>query len=370
MNKFMIFTVFLIYGAWNVYTASRIGRMLKLLGLNIIVPFFAVVFSLLSTGVLFSFFGRKYGFQRILSDISSVWTGVLVYLLLFTLAADIILLIIRIAGKSSDRIRITAEAAVLVLTALTVIYGAIHACHIQTVRYTVDTGKNTAPLKIVLVSDIHLGATGIESRLSDMTDAINAKNADIVCIAGDIFNNDFGAIQNPSSVTEALGNIKSKYGVYACPGNHDNGSSYNKMTGLLNDAGITLLSEDYMEIPGICIIAGRADNSRERKSGDVIERLHNYITDESVSLPVIVLDHNPAHFDEYNDEVSLILCGHTHLGQIFPGSLITKSMYTVDYGQVNAADGKPAAIVTSGIGYWGPPLRVGTDSEIAVIELK
>ena len=87
------------------------------------------------------------------------------------------------------------------------------------------------------------------------------------------------------------------------------------------------------------------------------------------ALPVVVMDHNPAHIGEYGPDVDLILCGHTHKGQILPGSLITSRMYTVDYGYYRAGESSPQVIVSSGVGAWGMPMRVGTDCEIVKITL-
>ena len=86
-------------------------------------------------------------------------------------------------------------------------------------------------------------------------------------------------------------------------------------------------------------------------------------------MPVVVMDHNPARIHEYTRDVDLILCGHTHQGQVFPGSLITDRMYAVDYGWYRETPESPQVIVTSGIGTWGLPMRVGTGCEIVSIRL-
>lgn len=82
------------------------------------------------------------------------------------------------------------------------------------------------------------------------------------------------------------------------------------------------------------------------------------------TLPVVVIDHNPANIDEYGSETDIILCGHTHQGQLFPANIITNLIYTVDYGYYQKDSNSPHVIVSSGIGYWGVPMRVGTDCEI------
>jgi hypothetical protein len=82
------------------------------------------------------------------------------------------------------------------------------------------------------------------------------------------------------------------------------------------------------------------------------------------------MEHNPSHIDEYGSEADLILAGHSHRGQMFPGSLVTRAMFTVDYGYYQADANSPHVIVTSGVSTWGPPMRVGTNNEIVSITLR
>ncbi len=89
----------------------------------------------------------------------------------------------------------------------------------------------------------------------------------------------------------------------------------------------------------------------------------------SESMPVIVIDHNPKSIHEYDGAVDLALSGHTHRGQLFPANLITKFIYTADYGYYLKEPGAPNLIVTSGAGTWGPPMRIGTKCEIVCVSL-
>ena len=86
-------------------------------------------------------------------------------------------------------------------------------------------------------------------------------------------------------------------------------------------------------------------------------------------LPRVVLDHKPENIGEYHKSTDLILCGHTHRGQFFPGNLINEVSMDVNYGYYRKNAESPQAVVTSGAGTWGPPMRVGTDNEVAVIRI-
>ena len=141
------------------------------------------------------------------------------------------------------------------------------------------------------------------------------------------------------------------------------------MENFLKDASITLLAENYTVIDKRLVLAGRLDSSpigsnKNQKRKD----FNKIIAEKDKTLPTIVLDHNPKNINEYNGNADLILCGHTHKGQMFPLNLITSLIYDVDYGQYSSKS-NVQAIVTSGIGYWGPPVRVGTNSEIVSIKI-
>ena len=149
------------------------------------------------------------------------------------------------------------------------------------------------------------------------------------------------------------------------------GETYNDMLSFLKQADINLLAESHTIIDNRLVLAGRLDASPIGKYSD-IKRLDTdlFIKNIESSLPVIVMDHNPAHIDTYNNNVDLILCGHTHQGQIFPGSLFTDNIFTVDYGYYQKNPQSPHVIVSSGVGTWGMPMRVGTDCEIVIVQLR
>lgn len=130
--------------------------------------------------------------MKVTYAVGSVWMGIVMYLLIYTALAEAVLLVMRLAGRATGTAKLIAEAAVLLMTAVTVIAGSVHATRIRTARYAVDGGKGGESLKIVLVSDIHIGALGVEGRLQKMADDVSAQDADIVCTAGDVFNNVFG----------------------------------------------------------------------------------------------------------------------------------------------------------------------------------
>ena len=238
--------------------------------------------------------------------------------------------------------------------------------------YDIDTINIAIPgaqdMTVVLISDVHLGAVGSEKRLPEMVEKINALEPDLVCIAGDFFDSDFSAISDPEAAAATLRSLSAPYGTWACLGNHDAGSTAAQMQAFLERCGIRVLHDEYTTLPGKLVLAGRLDASPIGGYGGT-SRQPLDLAGADPALPVVVMDHNPAHIGEYGPEVDLILCGHTHKGQIFPGSIITNRMYTVDYGYYRANDTAPQVIVSSGVGTWGMPMRVGSDCEIVKIRI-
>jgi predicted MPP superfamily phosphohydrolase len=252
-----------------------------------------------------------------------------------------------------------------------VVYGRYNASQIKFVSYDIQTKKSlSAEIKIVLISDLHLGAVNSEKNLSKIVQGINSLEPDIVCIAGDIFNNNIDALQNPSEAIALLKSVTAKYGVYACLGNHDGGKTFKEMTRFLEQSNIKLLNDDHVAIDGRLVLTGRVD-SRPIGGFDGLKRKNfaDINVPANTDLPVVVMEHNPSNLGQYGNEIDLILSGHTHRGQIFPANLVTKVMYVTHYGRYQKDDNSPHVIVTSGAGIWGMPMRIGSNNEIVMITL-
>ena len=210
---------------------------------------------------------------------------------------------------------------------------------------------------------------------------INAQNPDLVVVAGDIFDNEYEALENPDRLAAILREIQSKYGVYACYGNHDiqekilagftfggkeKKESSVKMDEFLEKSGITLLRDEYVLIDDSFYLYGRPDYERPGRGIDERKSPQEITEDLDLSLPVLVIDHEPRELQELADAgVDADLCGHTHDGQLFPGNLTIKLMWENACGYLKK--GNMHSIVTSGVGLFGPNMRVGTKSEICDI---
>ena len=368
-----VLVFFSIYGGTHYYIARRLYLWLNLLFTGMNVKVFTGLFILLASSIILGFLPIPAVLARIFSFIGALWLGIFMYFILFFLAADIIIFLGKITNiiqsVTLNNVRFYSGLAVILITFSLTVYGIYNANQIKVVNYEVvfkDSSLNN--LRVVLISDLHLGDVNSEKNLDKMIQTINNQNPDIVCLAGDIFNDNFNIIRYPDKAIDLFKDIKSKYGVYACLGNHDGGQTVNQMIDFLEKSNIKLLNDEYVVIDERIALFGRLDASPiggfdGLQRQDISETIKNIGKD----LPVIVMDHNPAHINEYGNEVNLLLAGHTHKGQMFPGSLMTRVIYAVDYGHYQKDENSPHVIVTSGVSTWRPPMRIGTNNEVVSI---
>ena len=267
-------------------------------------------------------------------------------------------------------------------------YGLVHAQQTRVVSYDLAVEKPAAEgheeMKLVLIGDLHLGVNSRLAATERMVELINAEHPDIVVVAGDIFTSCYGGLSHPEQYAGALRGIRSKYGVYAVYGNHDveealfGGFSVapvsgafrsGAMEGFCEDSGFIMLSDETVTLPNGVQLAGRIDGE---KAGDgTKDRMTpgELLSRTDPSAPVLVLQHEPVEFGTLAEAgADVTLCGHTHAGQIFPGNLIVPFLCENAWGYRRT--GGLDTFVTAGVGYYGPPMRVGTDSEITVINMR
>ena len=274
----------------------------------------------------------------------------------------------------------------ILLTILLSTYGVIHSKKIVYTDYNVNIDKitNIDNLKISLVSDIHLGYNTHLSHIKKMVDMINNSNSDLVLIAGDIFDNNYEAIGNDEDIINELKRIKSKYGVYAVYGNHDidekilAGFTFNwdksevlidpRMEEFLSKSNIKTLRDETILIDDSFYLIGRLDYHKYGIKINERKTIEELIKDIDIDKPIIVLDHEPYELNELsNNNVDLDLSGHTHNGQMFPSNILIKVIWDNPYGLLKV--GNMTSIVTSGIGVYGPNMRVLTTAEVVNINV-
>ncbi|AEF94972.1 metallophosphoesterase [Desulfotomaculum nigrificans CO-1-SRB] len=248
-----------------------------------------------------------------------------------------------------------------VIIFLAILYGYGHAKDIQIAHYDLKLPRVAQELHIVMLADIHLDQDKDKGYVAKMVRQINALNPDLVFLVGDIFDDrDVNLLYQEK---ETFKQIKSQYGVYGVLGNHEYYTGHlDEILKIFKEANIRILRDEVTETAGLYIV-GREDASRRQR-----KPLTDLLKGVDRAKPIILLDHQPVALNEAEQAgVNLQLSGHTHRGQFFPNQLITHRIYEDDYGYLSK--GGLQVIVSSGYGTWGPPVRIGTQSEIVDIKI-
>lgn len=350
-----------------------------------------IIIAMASTTVI-AFFMPICNVQRFLQRLSNYWIGIALYIFLYILVIDIVRLILRRIKKISvefygNRKTVWVVGLIIMISVgVTSVYGILNAQYIRVTNYDVNIEKEAEvdSMKAVLVADLHLGYSIGYKMMEQMVDKINQQEPDVVFIAGDIFDNVYDGIYKPEEIIGLLKQIKTKYGIYACYGNHDvserlfGGFSIQsreadyrdeRMDEFLEEAGIVVLNDEATVIANSVALIGRIDYQKTCTADGQRESLESLMNRVDTDMPVIVLDHQPRDLEEVSQQgVDLMLSGHTHDGQFFPLTIATNLMWKNPYGlkRYNNMD----SIVTSGVGVYGPLMRVGSISEICVVNIK
>ena len=246
-----------------------------------------------------------------------------------------------------------------------------YLCHsvVQT-DYSLTTDKDVGSIKAALIADSHIGVTFDGEGFAEHLKTIEAQSPDLLLIAGD-FVDDGTSSEDLKRACRALGEMKLRYGVWYCYGNHDQGYYRHKdytaeeLENELRSCGVHVLKDEYELVDDRFYIIGRKDGSREERL-EMDELLKGLDTDKYM----IVLDHQPSDYDsEAASPADLIVSGHTHGGQLLPvtfaGEWLKMNDKTYGHEKRNGTD----FIVTSGISDWEIKFKTGTRSEYVIINI-
>ncbi len=315
----------------------------------------------------------------LLSDILNVaggfWLAYMFYAFLLYLVSDIGLFAGRISGLFAETdiqdIKKWRFIIVNFLTVTTLVAGFINAMIPKITSYEVSIPK-TVPgreqMTIAAVSDIHLGSTIRRRSMRKLQETIGSLKPDMVLFLGDLVDGEIGPVLR-GDLLSAFTCPPCREGVYAITGNHEYIGGIDKTAPYIRSKGIALLEDEVVKtVSGVTII-GRRDRDSFRFSGKHRASLKELLNQADTASPLILLDHQPLNPDEAaSNDIDLQLSGHTHNGQMWPLSLLVKSIYKIPYGIERIKN--TTFIVSSGYGLWGPRVRIGSRSEIVFITLK
>ncbi|MGL4450032.1 MAG: metallophosphoesterase [Sarcina sp.] len=360
----LVLIVIALYGWLNYFVGASINHdLINSFGINIDYIIWAIfIVGTICTVLIYGFYAKSMG---------TIVGKVGIYAFGFSTIAFFLIVITNAIAKLMYKGQVVPKYFSMIQIAIIIlvfVYGRYNVADTKIRNYDIklDKKSNLDKLNVVLISDVHLGYFNDNKRFNKNVERINSLKPDIVVIAGDLFDQNFASLQKNEETKKIFEKIKSKYGVYLCFGNHDSGPTYKDMKNFVDDSCINLLEDKAVTFDGEFIIAGRRDLTPMGYRGEARDKNWNAKLDKE--LPIIVLEHQPS-YKEYDSSIDLILSGHTHKGQIFPFSLVTKRVFVNDYGYKKLDNGIHT-VVTSGLGTWGPPVRIGSKNEIVQINVE
>ncbi len=299
------------------------------------------------------------------------WLYFFAMMAIITILSDLVRLPYYITGYSPQwvnenivTVKLTAATLFALLITISAIVGNFRFNHpvIRRLDLSSETSRTGRSVKIVLSSDWHMSSYIAKRDVSRFVRLINDQDPDIVLIAGDLADRNSEPLIKLDMKNE-LSRIRSKYGIYAVPGNHDSyGNEKDELLKYFSSAGINVLRDSVVKTACGLYIIGRDDRSEHRRAP-----LDSLFKKTEEGFPVIVMDHQPYNLEETMGRALLHVSGHTHAGQFWPFNLVVKSMYEKSYGYIKK--GTTHYYVSSGLGIWGPKIRTGSVSELVVITL-
>lgn len=309
-----------------------------------------------------------------LNIIGGFWLAFMLYGILLFLISDIVYLILRLTGTLNPAnipaYRKWTFVATLSVSMILIIAGFINALIPVVTEYSIKINKtaDVKSMRIAAVSDIHLGSIIRKRSMKKLSRMLDDMKPDLVLLLGDIIDGEIGPVLR-DDLLQYFKCPKCTHGMLAISGNHEFIGGASRTIPYIESKGIRLLKDEVMVLNGGIQLIGRKDRDSERFYGKKRMPLDQLMLKADTTKPVILLDHQPVNYDDaVKNGIDLELSGHTHDGQMWPLNHITRAIYELSYGYKQK--GKTQFIVSSGYGLWGPRVRIGTRSEVLLLNLE
>ncbi len=358
MRLFLL--VFLLsYVGGNVYVFIRALQMVS--GMSLVLKIlFSVVYWLVAFSLVIVLLTRNMDMPIALSKsmfhVGSAWLVFILYMVIGLLLTDLIKLFVPSLNYGFYY--------ALGVTACLLLYGYYNYLHpqINKIELSLDKPLNGREMNVVAVSDIHLGYGTGKDQLRRYVDMINKQHPDLILIGGDLIDNSVAPLYR-ENMAEELDQLKAPLGIYMVPGNHEYISGIDESERFIKTTSIQLLRDSVVTLPNGVQIIGRDDRSNRSRSS-----LPTLLKQVDTGKPIILLDHQPYNLAKTDSlGIDLQFSGHTHRGQVWPISWITDRIYEQSHGYRKWS--KSHIYVSSGLSLWGPPFRIGTNSDMAVFHI-
>jgi len=374
-NTFLIFFIIVvsIYLASNFYLFFRGLQAFSLTPMMrryFIIGFWTLVPMFLIGNIL------EHTYSSAISEwvfrIGSFWLAYMLYFSLAVLFIDFV----RIANyffhflpEFSGVMKFRLGLCVALIVNLIIILGHINALwiNVKEIPLTIHKKVTGSPeVKILVASDIHLGALIGERREKRLVEIIQEQKPDLVLLCGDLVDGEIAPVLR-KNLGRHIQEIRTPLGVYAITGNHEYIGGISKTLPYLRSININVLVDETITLPNCIQLIGRnyiAANRQDHRT----KPLSQLVAGLDSNKPVIVMNHQPYNLNEaVLNKVDLHVSGHTHNGQLWPFNMIVRSIFELSWGYLKK--GETNFYVSSGYGTWGPPVRTGNRPEVVVFKL-
>ena len=364
-----LLTFFCLYGGINFYTFARARSIFHFSGaVQLIVIVLLVLLILAPVMVRLAENLHLEESAKAIAYIGYLWMAFVFLFFFLGISLDVIryLSVFFYPGAKSIPLKTIFFGMTVFLSFVLVVYGFWDAQRIRIKTLEVQTEHvlpNDGRIRIVQISDVHVGLIIRGERLQTLLDAVRQANPDILVSTGDLLD---GELDNVTPEAEKFVSIKPAFGKYAIMGNHEYYAGIERSLAFTKKAGFDVLRDEVRQVAGISIFgadditAARLGLRKDKRAFDEL------LTSNSNRGFVLLLKHQP--FVNEKENFNLQLSGHTHGGQIFPFRLITHLIYPKDYGYFELG-GNKLLYVSRGTGTWGPPVRIFAPPEITIIDL-
>lgn len=358
IGYFLIFTIIIFL--WTLVLCLAVFFALPKIASYTLV---GIVCSLFGTGLfIVGLIGEMLTQNRLITILYRIWAHWIGWLSIAGWVASIAVIFAHITGYLYDE-WIYVIGFIFIVLVLNII--GIYASYIpRIVRYriTLSGVHKWHGKKIVLISDTHYGNIYGKKHAQKLVDMINSLNPEIVLIPWDFYD---GPITDYIWVAEIFRGIHAPHGVYFSNGNHEEYGDVDTMIHALEKWNIHILNNKMITLNGITLAGVTYHNTETAE--DLKKELDTLSLSED--QPVILLKHKPTlHKILLDYPIDLVVSGHTHKWQMWPFSWMSYMMFG-KYAYGKSVDGDMTSITSSGVGTWWPPQRIGTRSEIVVIEV-
>jgi hypothetical protein len=356
LQSVLFLTHFLLYETWTYPAESGTPLAMWVKPLLVFLSVSFVAASLLA-------FRYTNTLVRTFYRIAAIWVGLLTFLFIAMLASWFIFGVARVAGLNVNFHRLVEVLFGIAIAAG--LYGVFNANWTRITRTTVQLANLPEAWrgrKAALISDVHLGHVRNGGFLRRMVAKILKEEPDAIFIAGDLYD---GTAIDANRAAEPLNGLTAPHGVYFVAGNHEQFGDDSKYLSAISAAGVRVLSNEKVEVDGLQIVGVPYRNAAHGRLASVLQGV--CLDRDRASILLTHAPDNPEIAEAAG--VSLQLSGHTHLGQFIPWSWMARRIYRqFVYGLSRI--GKMQVFTSSGAGTWGPPLRLGSNPEIVMLEFQ